>query len=477
MKRFVLGLMVFFGAGAVLISVEWPNNEVSLSGSGYIKQPEIAASGRNVYVCWNQKADSNSLYNRLYFQRSSDGGRGWLNSPVRIDRRGATAKGEVERPRLAVSGSYVYAIWRDTRNGKSDIYLNYSADNGLAWLNKDIRIDAGDKPGASHGYVAEIAAAGAYVYVAWHDMRNGKADIYVNVSSDFGKTWLASPLRLDGDTPGAADSRFVRLSAVNRKVYVVWQDDRNGKYDVYVNYSMNGGKDWLRAPVRLDRGNAAGAFDSVNPRVAAHQSACYVVWEDYRRKNADIYVNCSHNNGANWLARDVRLDRGDSLGQNDSLNPQLAVDGATVYVVWEDYRNEFSQGPFIYLNQSNDMGNSWLSQAKPLDSLGATAAQAFPQIAAGRGLCYIVWRYGVKDSSGWTSMHIGLNFSKDRGVSWRTEEYWLNPLYDWSSSIGGPLLAGSGDYVHAAWTGGYKYSPVYYNGGNIFQLPEGGPLK
>jgi hypothetical protein len=472
MKRIVIVLAAVAAAVVLLFAASWPKNEITLSAYAYVAQPDLAAAGRNVYVCWTQKLAYDSPNTHLYLSRSNDNGRSWLNTPIRIDRRSAT-KGVVERPRLAAYGSYAYAVWRDTRNGKSDIYLNYSSNNGMTWLNKDIRIDVGDAPGASHGYVAEIAVSGPYVYVAWHDMRNGKGDIYVNVSTDSGKTWSATPSRLDGDAPGAADSRYARVAAVKKKVYVVWQDDRNGKSDIYVNYSMNAAKDWLFAPVRLDRGTAAGAYDSFNPRVAASLSACYVVYEDYRKTNGDIYLNYSQNDGANWQARDIRLDRGDPVGKNDSLNPQVAAAGSAVYVVWEDYRNEFTQGPFIFLNQSGDQGNSWLASDMPLDTLGTSAAQAYPQIAAVGNRCCVIWRYGVADSYGWTRARIGLNYTKDKGATWRAEEHWLNPLNSWASTIGGPILGCAGDYVHATWTGGYSYSPVYYNGGNIMQILDG----
>lgn len=469
MKKTFFALGIVVCVGIYLFSADWPKKEVRLNEYAYTNQAEIAASGRNVYVCWTQKAEYDSEYNRLFFQRSSDNGRSWLNRPIRIDCRGA-AKGVVERPKLAASGAYVYAIWRDTRSGKSDIYLNYSANNGLSWLGKDIRIDVGDKPGASHAYVAEIAAVGARVYVAWHDMRNGKADIYVNVSSNYGKTWLASPLRLDGDAVGAADSRYVRVSAVNNKAYVVWQDDRNGKYDIYINFTTNGGTTWLKKPVRLDRGSASGAADSYNPKLVAYQTACFVVWEDYRRSNADIYLNYTRNNGASWQARDIRLDRGDPAGLNDSLNPEPAMSGDTVYVVWEDYRNELNEGPFIYLNKSNDRGNTWLASDIPVETLGTSAAQAYPQVAANGGRCCVLWRYIVADQYGYDHACIGLNYTKDEGATWRAEEFRMNPENNWGTTIGAPHLAFSGDYVHAVWLQGYSYSPVFYNGGNILQI-------
>jgi len=467
MKRFIFLCSVIICTVTLLFPVFWPKNEIEISSWGYPSQPEIAAFGRNVYVCWTWLDKYNTKDSYLYLQRSSDNGRGWLKTPIRIDRRGAV-KGTVSRPRLAASGSYVYAVWRDTRNGKSDIYLNFSSDNGITWQKNDIRIDVGDKPGASHSSVAEIAILRARVYVVWQDKRNGKADIYFNYSSDFGVTWRKTPTRLDGDPLGAANSLNPRIAAVNRQVYVVWQDDRNGKTDIYFTYSLTAGRSWMSVAFRLDRGSPAGAADSLNPKIAASQRGCYVIWEDYRGTNADIYFNYTQNRGSTWQASDIRLDTGDAAGESDSLNPQIAVARKNVYVVWEDYRNEFQEGPFIYLNVSKNRGTSWLDSDMPIEIRGISANQAYPQIEAVGKRCCIVWRYVVSDS--YDRYYIGFNFTNNKGKTWRKEEFWLNTLYKCWSGIGSPRLANSGDYFHATWIRGVQYGPVFYNGGDVSKI-------
>jgi hypothetical protein len=299
-------------------------------------------------------------------------------------------------------------------------------------------------------------------------MRNGKADIYFNYSSNFGVTWRKSPARLDGDPLGSADSLYPRIAAVNRRVYVVWQDDRNGKADIYFTYSTTAGKGWISVAFRLDRGSPAGAADSLNPKIAAYQKGCYVTWEDYRGTNADIYFNYSQNRGQTWQASDIRLDTGDPAGESDSLNPQIAAARKNVYVVWEDYRSEFQEGPFIYLNISKDKGVSWLASDMPIEIRGTSVNQAYPQIEAVGKRCCIIWRYGIMDSS--VCYYIGLNYSLNKGKTWRKEEFWLNSLYKYWSGIGAPRLACSGDYFHATWIRGVKYGPVFYNGGDISKI-------
>jgi hypothetical protein len=477
MRRVAVASGVIILAGGLLFALLWPKNELPLTNEFNCDQPDLAVSGRNVYVCFVQDGPYGTAYNNVYFQRSSDNGRNWLTKPVRLDRRPGIA-GTVHRPRIAVSGAFVYVVWRDLRDGQADIYLNYSADHGRTWQPVDIRLDRGDQAGRTPSFPPEIAATGSRVYVAWPDRRKGKADVFFNVSSDYGKTWLAVDRRLDGGLPGSADSSHVRLAAVDNKVYVVWEDDRNGKTDIYLNSSTTSGRVWRKAPVRLDCGDAAGRSEALNPQLAASQTACYVVWEDYRNTNADIYLNHTQNAGASWKAEDIRLDLGDPAGAHDSMNPQVAAAGNTVYVVWEDFRKELAPGPFIYLALSRNRATTWSPNETALDSMGYSVTQAYPQIRTAANQTFVVWRYGVRDKHGNTKAFIGMNFSKDKGQSWEAQEYLLNPLhgpYMWS--VEAPRLACAPDYVHAVWAQDASWGPIYYNGGNITTLASGRAVR
>jgi chitodextrinase len=66
-------------------------------------------------------------------------------------------------------------------------------------------------------------------------LRNGKRDIYFNYSSDYGATWQVSDTRLDiGDTQGVSDSWYPEISNDNSgHIYVTWRDQRDGEPDIY----------------------------------------------------------------------------------------------------------------------------------------------------------------------------------------------------------------------------------------------------
>lgn len=285
-------------------------------------------------------------------------------------------------PQVAASGSSVYATWVDYRNGNADIYFNRSSDGGATWLAADVRIDT-DVAGAATSWAPQIAASGSSVHVVWADTRNGAHDVYFNRSLDGGATWFATDVRLDTDFPGSARSQEAQIAAVGSSVYVVWADSRYGFNDVYANRSLDGGATWLAADVRLDT-DVAGAAYSARPQIGASGASVYVTWEDTRSGAFDIHFNRSLDGGSTWLAADVRLDT-DPPGASGSRVPQILASGSTVSVVWEDQR----QAGSIRLNQSLDDGATWLAEDVRLNTAAGSAQT--PQIGASGTSVYAVW--------------------------------------------------------------------------------------
>ncbi|UCG93447.1 MAG: T9SS type A sorting domain-containing protein [candidate division WOR-3 bacterium] len=77
-------------------------------------------------------------------------------------------------PSVAVSGSIVHVVWPDNRHGDtSEIYYKRSTDNGTTW-ETDIRLT--DNPSESRE--PSVAVSGSYVHAVWHDSRDGNWEIY-----------------------------------------------------------------------------------------------------------------------------------------------------------------------------------------------------------------------------------------------------------------------------------------------------------
>ncbi len=318
----------------------------SAPGTSFSDCPRIAASGASVYVTWS---DGRGGLQDIYFNRSLDAGATWLPADVRLDVGSVPGTAFSGCPRIAASGASVYVTWAEAREPLPDIYFNRSLDAGATWLPTAVRLDVGSVPRAGPSYEPRLVTSGSSVYVTWFDARSGQSDIYFNRSLDAGASWLSTDVRLDvGSAPGAAPSYDPAIAASDASVYVSWVDQRNGESpDIYCNRSLDGGVTWLSEDVRLDVGSEPGIASSFHSRIAAEGSAAFVAWEDQRNGRSDVYLNRSLDAGMTWLPVDVRLDIGSAAGASGSSPPEIAASGSSVYVTWEDTRNEARD---IYFN-------------------------------------------------------------------------------------------------------------------------------
>ncbi|HEY6871730.1 MAG TPA: FlgD immunoglobulin-like domain containing protein [Geobacteraceae bacterium] len=134
--------------------------------------------------------------------------------------------------------------------------------------------------------------------VVWQDMRNGRWDIYL-------KDMAGGAAQL---IPSASPDR--ELPAINGN-YIVWQDYRNGTWDIY-GYDLSSGTEF---PISTEAG------DQTRPVIAGN----WVAWQDNRSGNGDIYAY-------NLATREtVQV----TFHERDQIHP--AINGTTL--VWEDYRN------------------------------------------------------------------------------------------------------------------------------------------
>ena len=163
------------------------------------------AVGDAVYLAYSD--DREGVHN-VYFTRSADGGLTWPADDVRLDH--APDGVPTSSLALAADGPRIYVAWHDGRDGTgSDTYMASSTDGGETWSASDAGVSHGPDVSAA----VQIACSGSSVYAVWQDDRNGFLDIYANRSLDGGITWLPADRRLDTDAAGAASSQAPRSPA------------------------------------------------------------------------------------------------------------------------------------------------------------------------------------------------------------------------------------------------------------------------
>jgi hypothetical protein len=341
----------------------WMPRVVQLShGSKAATAPDVACGDGAVYVAWEDASDGELENHDIYVSTSSDAGSTWSDE-VAID---GDADGDHMSlgPRVAVAGSDVVVAWFDATFGAYDIEVAASHDGGVHW-HDPVRAES-DPAGATYSAWPQVAVQAGKVYVAWEDSRDGGSDVYFATSADAGDTFTPDQ-RLDGGNPrGASDSFAPRLAADGDTVYVVWHDERNGDgRDILMNFSTDAGTTFAAEAIRVDS-DGPGYFDSLYPDVAVAGNTAHFVWQDARSIGFDVYYRQA--NGADFTAEEVRLDT-DGAGLANSINPRIAIDGDDVVAAWQDRRDDSEGQGYddLYYNFSGDGGGTWADNDLRID--------------------------------------------------------------------------------------------------------------
>ena len=356
-----------------------------------------------------------------------------------------------------------------------------------AWTTKRISNTAGAS------FNSAIAVCGSKIYVVWQDTTSGFHDIYFRKSANDGATWQStqrltytpngsinpaiavygsniyvvcedwtwgSPeicFRRSADggatwgtakrlTYNAGSSAGPAIAVNDKNIYVVWRDDTSGSGDIYFRKSSDSGVTW-QAKKKI----ISNDLVSENPDIAVNGSSIYVVWSDFDLVSGlqEIYFRKSIDGGSTWQTK-KRLTNNSS----GSICPHIAVSGSNIYVVWEDTTPEIYK---IYFRNSADDGMTWQAAQRLMDTLAESAG--FPAMAARGSNIYVVWGSG-------TSGNAEIYFCKsiDSGSTWQTAQRLTNNVGD----SYGPVMAVSGTNVYVAWqdeTPGnleiyLKYSPL-----------------
>ena len=199
-------------------------------------------------------------------------------------------------------------------------------------------LDNNDKP-------VTVCDSGGNIWAAWHAGSIGNRDIYISKlavdAESFGSTIQLTDNTTDQCNPAVA------LDSTD-KLYVVWQDNREGDWDIYLSTSVDG-VNWS-TEIRVNDPNEG---NQVNPAIVIDNlNYAHVVWQGDPADNNDIFIATSSNGFATKTVSQITTD------SFDQIEPAIAADSDnTIYVVWTDGRNGSND---IYGAASN---NPWTNVA------------------------------------------------------------------------------------------------------------------
>ena len=371
-----------------------PNHRVN-DEAGTAEQRRVAvvadASGY-VFAAWQDHRLGDF---DIYVARSTDGGR-TFGASIRLGDSRATGTTQ-ERPAIALGpkGELVVA-WQDDQRAylEFDIFAAISYDRGTTF-SSPVRVSDGPDGALQFAPTVAVDALGG-VYVAWQDFRSGNGDIRLSRASvsafQFGPS-----VRVDDNLggQGTQSAPSLAVSPVGT-VFIAYHDNRTGDANVYVARSTDGGATF-GASVRANDGTGLNAAQGLPSLVADGLGNLFLVWQDERAGDFDIYFAKSTDQGRTFTSS-VRAD--DGPRGSPQTAPRIALGAAgTLFVTWEDGRNVDSD---VYFTWSTNGGSSFAASVRVDDAGDSTTDPAYqygPQVAESRtGLVAVLWHDGRRDN-------------------------------------------------------------------------------
>jgi hypothetical protein len=133
----------------------------------------------------------------------------------------------------------VHAAWTDLRAREPDTNIFYArSDNGGAGFSANRQLDDSrvgfdpDRDTPTNQWHPSLAWAGDTLVAAWQDNRLGNNDIFFTSSPDAGVTFARSE-RVDDTGAGRSEQSRPSTAWATGRCWVVWEDNRSGNTDVF----------------------------------------------------------------------------------------------------------------------------------------------------------------------------------------------------------------------------------------------------
>ncbi len=363
--------------------------------------PQMLVTGSNIYVAWS---DTISGKSDIFFTKSVDTG-ATFKSQVNL----ATAKtGQSGYAALAESEDNVYVVWQSFVSNSSAIYMAKSSDGGSSF---DTPITISDT--STNAAFPQIATSGNHVYIVWLEKSTTDATNLVFAKSDDNGNTFEKPI---GITHHSGNSGIPKIASQGNGVYLMWEDNSRGDYDVFLEKSNDFGSTF-DTPVNISYNNG----NSGTPQMQIFNNRIYAVWMDNSQSNYEIFFAKSTDGGATF-GKPVNI----SNNSEDSGYPQFTVSGNDIYVAWT---NSISKDNYdVLYAKSNDGG---LTFSRPINISNDNGASGWPQITVD-GNVYVSWVdntpgdfdiYMAKSSEGASSFEPPVNISNTKDESYFNKMY------------------------------------------------------
>ena len=353
-------------------------------------------------------------------------------------------------------------------------YISKSVKSTSGWSD-DMRLTYYTAPDpAPRAYAPNIAVEDQNVYIVWQESWGSGLGTYGEIrfmkSTDNGKTWgnIVNLTEDDGNY-----SMIPKVAVNGSNVYVVWEDTRDCKAEIYFKKSNDYGNIWNEEKrLSIDDCNT-----SAKPEIAVSGSTIHVIWREDTAVFpywCEIFYVRSVDDGVTWDDGQGNIDQprqitfppentatGGEIGGVVAVGSNIHVMGGRSYHFQEGVV-EWDEFCVIYFN-STDNGETW-SDEKIISRVDRHYSGPGWDIGANGSNIHVVWEdAGYIDESPEGYEIVGRN-STDNGITWNNEIRLTNHI----NRSEQPRTAVDGDNIHVAWIDNRDHYPyedafeIYY---------------
>jgi len=254
-------------------------------------------------------------------------------------------------PAIAIdSNDKLYLAWQDNSKGNWDVWFSSSTDG--VNFSQAVKV-ANTNANQTNPVLAVDSHAPTRIYIAWQDDRKGNYDIYIAASSDDFTDKVITPIATD-----SADQTEPAIAVdADNTVYLIWTDARNGSTDIYGVASNYGS--WTNVPIVNNSHNQTSPAIDTEPE----GNILHLLWVDDTSGNKDIYYGAISEALPDSPLTGINIVD-DSSGANQScptITTSLDSDNnLKVFACWQDDRN---------ILEGNNDSDIYFAETEPVDRL------------------------------------------------------------------------------------------------------------